>query len=304
MRSPFHASLGLALACSILSTVASADAQTEEECIAANESAVALHESGKLLETRRELTACAAPTCPDVVRVSCERRLNDLNGVIPSIVFDVKDPRGNDRADARLTVSGVTYDQSLAGTAISLNPGRQEFKFEAPGQPPLYRVFVLREGEQNRRETIVLGAPIARASSGSQVEPLMAEERAKPGSAQRTWGVVTGIIGVAGMGAGVVTGLVAKGQYTGTLQPQGPWPPGINHDPMCSVGGTCTVAGEAQQSSSHDLANVATGLFVGGAVFVALGVTLFLTAASSDARPAISLQLLPATGGAALRGSW
>ena len=43
------------------------------------------------------------------------------------------------------------------GTAIAADPGEHTFVFAATGQPPIERKFILREGDRDRREPIVIG---------------------------------------------------------------------------------------------------------------------------------------------------
>lgn len=70
--------------------------------------------------------------------------------------------------------------------------------------------------------------------------------------------------------AGVVVGLVAKGQYDGS-------------EPHCQED-LCDAEGLRIRADARGLGNVGTGVFVAGAVLAAAGVVVILTAPSSPAK--------------------
>jgi hypothetical protein len=280
-----------------------ARAQTEDECIAANDRAVSLRRAGKLIEARKELTTCAAPACPDVIRDSCARRVAETASAIPGLVLEAKDPSGNDVSDVVVRVDGVVVAERLNGVPIELDPGPHDFVLTRAGQPPVTRQFVLREGEPTRREVVVVGAPPSRVE-GPLVPPPSGvpvdRTPASAGSALRTWGIVLGAAGVVGMAGGVVGALVGKSTYDSASQPQG-------SDPECSVGGVCTADGAHRQQTAHAWATASTAVFIGGAVLGAAGITLFAVGTFSSPRREATLTrlvLAPTPTGAVLRGTW
>ncbi|MBI4699652.1 MAG: hypothetical protein HY744_00555 [Deltaproteobacteria bacterium] len=125
---------------------------------------------------------------------------------------------------------------------------------------------------------------------------------AAPGRGQRIAGIVVAGVGLAGMGAGVALGLVAKGQYddVGTHCP----------DERCDAEGLDTT------DSARSLGDVATVVFIAGGAALVGGGVLWLTAPSADgggapAEPAktearLRWGLAPRAGGAALvaGGAW
>lgn len=181
--------------------------QETDACINASERAVALRKADKLIEQRASLSLCAASSCPDAVRTSCQQRLAQASQAIPSLVFFAKDGAGRDLAAVELTIDGALYADHLDGSAITLDPGEHEFRFEMAGQPPVVKKFVMHQGEQNRRENIVIGpaAPAASSLSAASEVPAsssppsgVADETAPPrGNTQRTLGLVVGGVGVA-----------------------------------------------------------------------------------------------------------
>jgi hypothetical protein len=130
---------------------------TKDQCIDANTKAQSLRRSGKLVATRAQLAICADPHCPAMVRDDCTQRLDDLERIQPTIVFDAKDGAGNDLSDVRVSMDGKPLVGRLDGTAVAVDPGPHAFTFEVSGQPSVTKGFVLKEGEKLRRERVVIG---------------------------------------------------------------------------------------------------------------------------------------------------
>jgi hypothetical protein len=72
----------------------------------------------------------------------------------------------------------------------------------------------------------------------------------------------------------------------------------------CPTDTTCNFTGATAESDAKQAATGANVSFLAGGVLVAAGVTIWLLAPSAKAEKATSLQLVPAPGGALLRGSW
>jgi hypothetical protein len=130
---------------------------TKDQCVDANTKAQSLRRSSKLVATRAQLAICADPHCPAVVRDDCTQRLDDLERVQPTIVFDAKDGAGNDLSEVRVSMDGKPLVGRLDGTAVAVDPGPHAFTFEVSGQPSVTKGFVLKEGEKLRRERVVIG---------------------------------------------------------------------------------------------------------------------------------------------------
>lgn len=290
MTSARACALALAASLAVVAIGRPARSQTDDECIAANDRAVALRKTGKLIEARKELTTCAAPACPDVVRDSCARRVADTASAIPGLIVEAKDASGNDVADVVLRVDGVVVAERLNGVPVELDPGPHDVQLERAGQPPVSRRFVLREGEPARREVVVVGAPPPHA----EAPPPPA---VSPGSSLRTWGIVLGAAGAVGMAGGVVGALVGKSTYDSASHPQG-------SDPECSLGGACTADGASRQQKAHAWATGSTAAFIGGAVLGAAGIALFAFGTLSSPKNEARLVIMPTPTGAVLRGRW
>jgi hypothetical protein len=117
------------------------------ECLSSAESWVKLKNEHKLKAARAQLLICSAPSCPGEVRNECMKRVEEVNAASPTIVFSVKDLGGNELSQVKVTADGQVVASSLDGSAISVDPGAHEFKFEATGAPTLTG----REGPQRER---------------------------------------------------------------------------------------------------------------------------------------------------------
>jgi hypothetical protein len=273
-----------------------ARAENTDACIAASEKALSLRKAQKLVAARTALSTCAASSCPDPVRVSCQQRLAEVNQAIPSIVFFAKDGAGHDLDEVKITIDGKPYADRLGGIAIVLDPGEHEFRFEVVGEEPVVRRFVLHQTEQNRRESILIGPsespapalvppPTASKQAVTPPESAGAESQGGEGSitgrGQRTAGVVVGIVGGVALGAGAVLGLLS-------------WSAHKSYEQDCgsSIGappGLCTAQGVSGEKNAATEGTLATAIIAGGGVAAAAGLVLNLTAPSGPAHAQLGL---------------
>ncbi len=317
MRAVLRSWLVLALGVATVAVAGSSHAQTDDACIAASEKALTLRKAGKLLDERKELSTCAASSCPDVVKASCQQRLGELNQSLPSIVFDIKDAAGRDLANVRLGVDGAPYTDKLGGAAIALDPGDHEFRFEVVDQTPVVRHFVLREGEKNRREPIVIGSAVAAATpppsprptatppppttpppatTAPPATPPTAQPEASGGSSQKTIGIVVGVAGLGGIVLGSAFGAIASSKWSSS------------HSECPAPGCAQHAQAVADHDSASSAATVSTIGFVAGGVALAAGAILFFTAPSSNTATGSSVGVRvapsvgPGSGGFLLQG--
>jgi hypothetical protein len=220
----FGRRIALAAVLSLVPVPAWADV-TKQECIEANGKAQELRRGGQLSAARDQLRACAVPACPSLVRDDCARRLDDLERVQPTIVFDTKDGVGNDLASVKVTVDGRPLADNLDGKPLMVDPGSHVFVFTVAGQPPLTQTFVIKEGDQLRRERVVIGpaAPVvaparsARAVPSSSMPPPASPGAGHPAGGhggQKVLGLVTGGVGLAGVVVGTVFGLLTLSEVS------------------------------------------------------------------------------------------
>jgi hypothetical protein len=159
---------------------------------------------------------------------------------------------------------------------LSFDPGEHRFMFESPGGARVEKVLVVHEGEKQRRERIVLGAPPAPSAPARPAAPLaVAQEPSTAGpppsppsaNGQRTLGLVVVGAGVAAVAAGAVFGSMASSKWSSSKD-------------ACATPSNCP--NHDQAVSDHDAAKVdatiSTIALAAGGAALAAGAVIFLTA--------------------------
>jgi hypothetical protein len=224
----------------------------DASCVAATEQAFTLRQQGKLHDALKQLAACADTTCPDEVKQECAKRIADIDAAMPSLILAAKDLGGNDIDAVEVTMDGQPFAGRLDGRPITVDPGEHKFHYVVSHAPPAEKTLIVREGERGRRESIVI-----------QLAP------PKPvpfWSTPRVLGLVSGVVGLAGIGVGAVFGGYAAGAQS-------------QEQSNCSPS-SCLHPGQA--STDYDYARqnatASTVLFISGGVLAATGVILWLLA--------------------------
>ena len=274
---------------------ASAADPTKDQCIDANETAQNLRKAEKLREAEQKLLVCVSATCPGPVRDDCAQRLTEVRSITPTVVFVVKDDADQDLSDVRVTMDDQVLTTKLDGTAISINPGPHKFAFEASGHTREERALVIREGEKDRHERIVLVSEAAAAPPPVATAPVLApapmpDVPSTPGSGQRIAGLVVGGVGVAGIVVGSVFGIMAKSSWDDAKS--------LCHNFPTNCYGNFS----SDKSTADGQATVSTVAFIAGGALIAGGVILYLTAPRATVAVAPSVGL--GSAGLNLRGSW
>lgn len=195
----------------------------------------------------------------------------------------------------RITRDGVLVEKSELGSAIPIDPGAHVIQATAPGSAAFEKRVEVAAGVS---ETVTVtmqsnGISATSSSSPTAAEPATTSEEAS--SPQRTWAVVVGGVGVAGLALGAIGGLVAIGENASSTK-------------ECPNDGPCASAAALRSNASaRDWATVSTIAFAGGGALVALGVTLFLTAPSPHARTTGRAVIIAPTvgiGSVGMRATW
>ena len=230
-------------------------------CIAANDAAQDLRRAGKLHDAREKLAVCVSTTCPELVRQDCAQRLTEIDGVMPSVVFEAKDGAGNDVAGVTVTMDGQHLPGTLSGAPVQVDPGEHRFTFDsADGLTHVEKTIVVREGERDRHERVVLGRSAAPG-------PMAPAASLSDGGTQRTVAFVIGGAGVVGLAVGSVVGLVSKSSYDHALQTE------CGGNPSA-----CSSQGIQDGKSAHGQATASTVAFVAGGMLLGAGAVLYFTA--------------------------
>jgi hypothetical protein len=190
----------LALGCFAAPISARADAK---QCIASNEKGNTLRKEGKLAAARDAFAVCAVESCPKMIREECGRLLTQVNGVIPSLVFAVKDASGNDTSRVKVSIDGVDVAQSLDGRGIPVDPGEHRVVLTAEDGSSKEFSVVAREGEQNRRVDVDFQKPQSEeveptAPATEPSAPAETDQPTKSGPPVAAW--ILGGVGVVALG--------------------------------------------------------------------------------------------------------
>jgi hypothetical protein len=277
-----------------------AEGPSKFECVAANEAAQVLVQSGKPIEAERKLATCMAASCPIPVREDCAQRLLEIGRAIPSIVFDWRDSAGNGVRPTRVTMDGQPLPDALGSRPVRLDPGEHRFSFDADGMARVEKTLTLREGEKGRKETVVFAAapapappPVESGSNdgkerASRVERPAGEAPASPSSRVPTLAYIAGGAGIAGLALGIGAGIAASSRNS-ALQNE------------CR-GDVCPSSARPDIDAFRTWRDWSTAGYVLAGVGLVGGVVLWLTAPRGSSRDAAQLWIGPR--GAALAGSF
>jgi len=273
-------------------------------CIAASDRGLDLRKQGHLIEARAVLAGCAAAACGTVISAVCQKRIADINSALPTIIFLPRGADGHDVVGVSISVDGASERRSLDGRPIAIDPGVHTFWFEAPGQPPVERSFVIAEGAKDRQEHVDVGpaSPVAPATTAPSPAPAPSTKH-DGGSKTGAW--IVGGVGVLGVAAGSVFGLLAMSENSSSQAD-------------CRTSASC--ANHSQAVTEHNSAStdaaISTIGFAAGGVALAVAAVLFAVSPSSSeastssptpsdrARSSIHVEpsLAPQAAGLTLRG--
>ncbi len=255
-----------------------AKADDKQVCLESYDKSQTLRQEGKLVAAREQMLSCARNVCPEILRRDCTQWLSEVDETIPTVVLSVKDKRGQDLVDVRVTVDGEALVTQIDGKAVAVDPGVRLFRFDAPGEEPVE--IVIHAASKNRGITIQFG------SGSVDVEPQ--PDVTKPQQESGGPGVlpyVFGGIGLVGVGAFAFFGT----QFDSKL------------DDLDKCKPNCSKADTDDASTTRTLAWISGGVGV-----VSLGVATYLFLSGSSDTPASvevasalpRVELVPVRGGA------
>lgn len=314
MRVRLRTGLLVAIATALLAPPASAASQTggitKEQCIDANLKAQDLRREGRFSAARDDLQACSVRACPAVLRDNCVQRLAELDRAQPTIVFDAKDGDGHDLVDVHVTMDGLPFADKLDGKALPVDPGAHTFQFTVAGNPVVMENLVIKEGEKDRVEHVVIGPPPKSSASGPTTTG--AATASRPGGGPEDWeeprgpgwtteqkiGVGLAGAGVVGLGVGAVFGLMTTSAWSHAKDACG----GDTTNCINVPGAT-----SYKDTATSDATVSTIGFAAGGALLVG-GAVLFLLGRHHEGTAAASISVTPTLGpgqsGVAVHGSF
>jgi hypothetical protein len=140
--------LALGVAGALASPVARAD--TVGACIRASNTGQEQRKAGRLSDAAQQFASCSRASCPAVVRRDCARWAEEVDLMMPTVVFAATDAQGGDRSDVRVFVDGVKVLDRLDGRPMPLDPGAHTVRYEAAGGAATTQELDVRVGERNR----------------------------------------------------------------------------------------------------------------------------------------------------------
>jgi tetratricopeptide (TPR) repeat protein len=232
----------------------------------------------------REL-ADTAPT-PEL-RTDAAAQAKKLERRLPKYTVKVSAPA----AGLAVTVAGQAIDPSL-DVPVPIDPGTYAVEATAPGRVAWQGELVAAEGK-----TAEIAVPELAAAASAEPPPKPPRRPGTPGRGRRILGVALTGVGVGGLAAGGVFGMIARSRYDeakvicrGDID-------------RCEPSGVPDA--QAKIDDARAAANISTVAFIAGGAMVATGLILYITAPKAERRAVSIAPLVDATtAGIALSGRY
>nr|UXE44480.1 hypothetical protein Hi04_10k_c2441B_00028 [uncultured bacterium] len=293
VRLSLRAVLVASIFASTLASTSRADDANDgkKACADAYTQAQTLRDAHRLKEARAQLRTCAQTSCAAFIVKDCTEWLAAVERVMPSVVLVAKDARGSSLSKVAVSADGTPLTGMLDGGAIEIDPGSHTFVFVAEDGARAEVPYTVMEGQKAQAVAVTFPAlPAPPTPPLPSVEPppdRSVASRTSFWTVQRTLGVVTAGVGVAGVAVGSVFGVLMLSAANAQK----------NH---CASPTSCTAYGTA--STDHSTAvkdgNAATAAFIAGGALIAGGAILFLTSPSDKAQ--VGLTVAPGNRGGAM----
>jgi hypothetical protein len=216
-----------------------------------------------------------------------QKLLDDIERRVPKIrVVIAHRPPG-----LALQKDGKPLPLAALGELIRVDPGAHEIVAEAPGYTALRRSITLAEGQTEEIALTLVKSAIIPRTHESLPPPGAAGPPQQGGSIQRTAGLVIGGVGIVGLGAGAVLGIMTL-SASSSAEASAACQDRSNNDLIAQC--------NALLADARELQTGAIVAAVVGGVVIGTGVVLFATAPSAKpvksgaAWPAFSLIARPA----------
>jgi serine/threonine-protein kinase len=256
----------------------------------------------------------AASNQPDREKAA-KARAARLEPRLPKLTIVV--PATSRAPGMQVSRDGVAVGEVQWGSALPVDPGKREVTVTAPGRRTFTDAVTVNEGmaatikvpalqpapEGATAPAAPATAPVASAPPPGTASTLPPADRPPPEEASSGPGPLViglGVVGVVGLGAGTVLGLMAKSKYDDSKEHCRPTDENV-----------CSAQGVDLRDDAMSLGTMSTvGFIVGGVALAGAGV-LWITSGESKetarSRPATlraGLQMSPSRGTVVLRGSF
>jgi hypothetical protein len=222
-------------------------------------------------EYREAIPAARASGSEDRAKLA-EERAKALESRLSTLTIQVM--AESTGADLEVLRDGIPVDRAVLSTPIPVDPGAHTIAARAPGYEPWStEVSVGAEGDKVSVEVPALVPQNVASAPASGADPkatTVESDGKRSGSSQKTWGIVTGSVGVAGLGAGLVFVLLANSELSAAKEGCPTYPNG------------CSSENYSRNDKARTFADISTVSFIAGGAFVGLGTVLWLTAPSSS----------------------
>lgn len=213
---------------------------------------------GRLLDARTALRACALPSCQAWMVDDCTKRLAEVEGRIPSVVFSAENARGVPVYDVHVFENERELAPQIDGRAIEIDPGPHELvAVRGDARVPLSVVVI--EGKKAQQIRFAFHDAPAPAPVVEPPPPPPREVAAHPWARPLAEGFVLGAVVSSGIGVGF--GIAAIGK---------------KHDAHCDANDVCDTDQAKLDSARHTAQASTVSFVIGGGLLLAGGVTYLL----------------------------
>lgn len=224
---------------------------------------------------------------------SARERMTALAPTIPTLTLTVV---AASRAIPGLTISrdGLPADAGQWGVALPIDPGEHAVVASAAGHKTWTGSIKVVPAQKAVLEVPELADEVVQAVPPVPPSPPPSPPEPAPPhgfSPRAVAGIAVGVVGLAGMGAGVGMGFAAKSKYASAT-------PGD-----CTLANVCTEAGLDIQRSARSIGTAGTVVFIVGAAAVVTGGVVWITTLGSKGAPSSARAGLSPTGFVA-EGAW
>jgi hypothetical protein len=211
---------------------------------------------GRLLDARAALRACALPSCQSWMVDDCTKRLAEVEGRIPSVVFSAQNARGIPVYDVRVLEGERELAAQIDGRAVEMDPGPHQLVAVRGGARVPLSIVVI-EGKKAQQVAFPFqdAPPPPPPAVETPAPPPSPEAPAHPWARPLAGGLLLGGIVGAGLGVGFGISAISK-----------------KHDAHCDDDDVC----DRPFDDARDAASASTISFIAGGALALGSVITFL----------------------------